>query len=87
MAKGIGTGLTLGLVGSTVTDGYVFTATFTPLGKVSVTKEYRHAIHTTIGAKSGPPGLQPMSPQEAFDHVLEELILRLLLDLRLGEHL
>jgi hypothetical protein len=87
VAKGIGTGLTLGLAGSTVTDGYVFLATYTPLGKAPVTKEYRHAIHSTVGVKAGPPGLEPMSVQAAFDRVLEELVLRLLLDLRVGEHL
>ena len=37
-AKGAKTGLTFGASGSQVTDGYVFTATFRPVGKPPVTK-------------------------------------------------
>jgi hypothetical protein len=55
-AKGFATGLTLGLVGSTVTDGYVCTIDFVPAGsKDKVSKTSRHAIHTTMGAKGAPP--------------------------------
>ena len=48
-AKGAKTGLTFGASGSQVTDGYVLTATFRPVGKEPVTKIYRHALHSTIG--------------------------------------
>ena len=82
VSKGIGTGLTLGLVGSMVTDGYEFKATYTAPGKEPVTKVYQHALHSTIGNKQGPPGLKPMSTQEAFDQVVEELVLHLLQDLQ-----
>lgn len=82
VSKGVGTGLTLGLVGSMVTDGYEFKATYTAPGKEPVTKTYQHALHTTIGNKQGPPGLKPMSTQEAFDQVVEELVLHLLQDLQ-----
>ena len=81
VSKGIGTGLTLGLVGSMVTDGYEFTATYTAPGKPPVTKTYQHALHTTVGNKQGPPGLKPMSTNEAFDQVVEDLVLHLLRDL------
>jgi len=81
VSKGIGTGLTLGLVGSMVTDGYEFTATYTVPGKPPVTKTYQHALHTTVGNKKGPPGLKPLSTQEAFDQVVEDLVLHLLRDL------
>jgi len=87
VGKGIGTGLTFGLAGSMVTDGYVFVATYTPVGKLPVQKEYRHAIHTAIGVKAGPEGLTPMTVQQAVDKVVEELVLLLLRDLRYGEHL
>jgi hypothetical protein len=54
-AKGFATGLTLGLVGSTVTDGYVCTIDYVAPGSTSkVTKTSRHAIHTTMGAKGAP---------------------------------
>jgi len=82
VSKGIGTGLTFGLVGSMVTDGYEFKATYTAPGKEPVTKVYQHALHSTIGNKQGPPGLKAMSTQEAFDQVVEELVLHLLQDLQ-----
>ena len=80
VGKGIGTGLTLGLAGSMVTDGYIFTAKYTKPGSEPVSREYKHAIHSTIGNKSGPPGLKPVT--NAFDQVLRELVLKLLKDLQ-----
>lgn len=83
MAKGFGTGLTFGLVGSSVTDGYVFDATFTPAGGGEpVTKQYRHAIYSTVGNKEGPAGLTPMSPSQAFDQVVQDLVMVFLKDLQ-----
>lgn len=85
--EGAVTGLTLGLAGSLVTDEYIFSATYVPLRKEPVRREYRHAIHTTIGVREGPPGLQPMSLDDAVDKLVEDLVLNLLRDLRKGEHL
>jgi hypothetical protein len=86
--KGALTGLTFGAAGSMVTDGYVFTATFRPVGKPAVTRVYRHAIHSTIGNTDGPPGLvAEESPRAAFDKVVEGLMLNLLLDLQKEEQL
>ena len=86
--KGALTGLTFGAKGSQVTDGYIFTATFRPVGKDPVTKVYRHAIHSTIGNADGPPGLTPEpSIRAAFDKVVEGLVLNLLLDLQKEERL
>ena len=87
VAKGVGTGLTFGAAGSMVTDGYVFTATYRPVGKDPVQKVYRHALHTTIGNASGPAGLTPMTVQEAFDTVVQDLVLNFLLDLQKEERL
>lgn len=54
-ARGFVTGLTFGLAGSQVSDGYVCTAKFTPLsGAPPVIKTARHAIHTTMGAAAAP---------------------------------
>jgi hypothetical protein len=54
-SKGFVTGLTFGLAGSQVSDGYVCTAKFTPAsGQPAVTKSARHAVHTTIGNASAP---------------------------------
>jgi hypothetical protein len=53
--KGFVTGLTMGLAGSTVTDGYVCTVVYQGMpGGVQLTKSVRHMIHTTIGAKGAP---------------------------------
>lgn len=87
VGKGMKTGATFGAAGSQVTDGYVFTGTFRPVGRQAVTKVYRHAIHTTIGSAEGPPGLTAMGLNEAFGKVVEELVLNLLLDLQKEERL
>lgn len=71
-AKGFGTGLTLGAVGSLVTDGYLCTATFTRDGKTtSVT--LKHALHTTIGNHAGPPGLTAVTPQQGVEQIIDQL--------------
>lgn len=54
-SKGFVTGLTFGLAGSQVSDGYVCTATYTPAGSgTPIVKQARHAIHTTVGAAAAP---------------------------------
>jgi hypothetical protein len=83
--KDVKTGLTFGASGSLVTDSYVMSATFLRPGSVAVEKTYRHALHTTIGSAEGPPNLRPMELQAAFDKVLEDLMLNLILDLQREE--
>ncbi|KFG98066.1 hypothetical protein GQ56_0107260 [Burkholderia paludis] len=73
-AKGFGTGLTLGLVGTMVTDGYVCTTNYLEPGHDPVTTTVKHAIHTTIGNASGPEGLQQMSVQEASATMLRQIV-------------
>lgn len=54
-AKGFVTGLTFGLAGSQVSDGYVCTASYRANGEAAaVIKIARHAIHTTMGAAATP---------------------------------
>jgi hypothetical protein len=53
--KGFVTGLTFGLAGSKVSDGYICTASYSgPGSSKAITKVARHAIHTTLGAASAP---------------------------------
>ena len=53
--KGFVTGLTFGLAGSQVSDGYVCTLKYSPTTQSPpITKTARHAIHTILGAKEGP---------------------------------
>ena len=72
-AEGFGTGLTFGAVGSMVTDAYVTTITYSRGGE-STSVNVRHAIHTTIGNKTGPQGLTAMTPQEAVNQAMDQII-------------
>jgi hypothetical protein len=79
-AKGIGIGLTLGLAGGTVSDGYVCNAAYTRDGKTTeVTVE--HALHTTIGNRSGPQGSPAMDPRNAIQQVMDQITWNLLKEL------
>lgn len=53
-SKGLVTGMTFGLAGSQVSDGYICTVNYVMPGKAPVVKVVRHAIHTTIGASASP---------------------------------
>ena len=76
-AKGFATGLTFGLVGSAVTDGYVCTMEYLPPGAVNkVTTVSRHAIHSTVGAKGAPPnGIKAKSIDEAVHTMTRQIVL------------
>ncbi|WP_284619218.1 hypothetical protein [Aquabacterium humicola] len=53
--KGFVTGLTFGLAGNQVSDGYVCTAKYLGEGQAQpIVKSARHAIHTTVGAAAAP---------------------------------
>ncbi|MCG3173239.1 MAG: hypothetical protein GMKNLPBB_01417 [Myxococcota bacterium] len=80
--KGFATGLTFGLAGSQVTDGYIMTAIYTPLGGVPTTREYKHAIHSTVGLRSAPEGLVAVPLADAFDQIVEDMLLNYLRDLQ-----
>jgi hypothetical protein len=81
VAKGIGTGLTFGLVGSMVTDGYICEATFSAPGGEPVSFKFNHAIHSTIGNASGPAGLKPQKMDDAAKEVVNQLTWSILRDL------
>ena len=81
-AKGFGTGLTFGLVGSTVMDFYEMSVTFTKGGQTITKSGYRGELSTTIGNASGPPGLQPLDTATAFDKVIEGMMLNALADIQ-----
>lgn len=81
-ARGFATGLTFGLAGNMVTDGYVCTATYTAPGAAPKKKEVNHALHTTIGNAEGPKGLTAMKPDEAFPVIVRQLTLNALQAIR-----
>jgi hypothetical protein len=80
-AKGFGTGMTFGLVGSHVTDGYEMTARLIQ-GDFSEERKYQHAILSTIGNASGPPGLTPVALATAFNQVVDDMVLNFLKDMQ-----
>lgn len=64
--KGFVTGLTFGLAGSAVTDGYVCTINYLPAGSsTAVTGTARHAIHTTVGNATPPQNAEKSPSMEA----------------------
>ena len=81
-SKGFATGLTLGLAGNTVTDGYICTATYAAPGVSPKKQEVKHALHTTIGNAEGPKGLTPMKPDDAYPIIIKQLTLNALKGVR-----
>lgn len=71
-AKGFGTGLTFGAVGTMVTDGYAATLTYR-VGETSKSVEVKHALHTTVGNHAGPANLTPVSPEQAAGQVIDQI--------------
>lgn len=71
-AKGFGTGLTFGLAGSLVKDGYVCSASYTRNGKTTDVTVH-HAIYTTVGNHSAPQGLTPMDPTSAVYLAMDQM--------------
>jgi hypothetical protein len=82
-SKGFVTGLTFGLAGSEVTDGYVCTAKYIQQdGKNSITKKARHALHATIGAKSAPENaVKAANMEEAVTLMTHQIISNVLNDI------
>jgi hypothetical protein len=84
-AKGFATGLTFGLAGSQVSDGYVCTVDYLPAaGRAQLQKKLRHAIHTTVGAKGAPDnGIKAKNPTEAVTTMARQIVGNGLKDLSL----
>ena len=80
-AKGFGTGLTFGLVGSHVTDNYEVSIRLTLSGSV-IEKKYQHAIISTVGNASGPPGLPAVPLATAINQVVDDVVLNFLKDMQ-----
>ncbi|MCY4745805.1 hypothetical protein NYO99_12550 [Pelomonas sp. UHG3] len=79
-SKGFVTGLTFGLAGSQVSDGYVCTATYRASNNAApLTKQARHAIHTTMGAAATPGNATKMPDhQEAAFQMTTQVVSNLL---------
>ncbi|VCU68100.1 hypothetical protein PIGHUM_00148 [Pigmentiphaga humi] len=82
-AQGFVTGLTFGLAGSAVTDGYICTASYLAPGQSApVVKTARHALHATIGNASAPAGaVKAASADAAIRQVTQEVLSNVLKEL------
>ncbi len=84
--KGFIAGLTFGIAGQTVGDGYEGTLRYTPgrSGAPTLQRSGKHVIYTSLGSGSPPPGsLKMPSVAEAVTTMLRQLISRTLNDLSL----
>lgn len=81
--KGFVTGLTFGLAGSTVSDGYVCTVSYSAKpGQAALVKQARHAIHTGMGAGSAPSqAIKANSAEEAVNTMTRQVVSRALKEL------
>ena len=80
MKQGFKTGLTFGASGTTVSDLYEIEIAYTGEGG-EMSKEYSHALHTTIGNEEAPfANVTGQKPQAAFDSMLEDVLLTFIKD-------
>lgn len=80
-AKGFLTGLTFGLAGSTVADGYDASLRYTPsaAGAGTLSQHAKHVIHTSLGTGSPPLGaIKTSGVEEAASMMLKQVLSRLL---------
>lgn len=79
-AKGFMTGLTLGLAGSTVGDGYACDLQYKAAGTAApINAHVNHAIYTSLGATSGPQAATKMaSVGEAVNTMVRQAVKSLL---------
>lgn len=84
-SKGFLTGLTFGLAGSQVSDGYVCTARYLDGNNgQAIVKKARHAIHTTIGAAATPQNAtKAANADEAVFTMTRQVVSNVLNDLSL----
>jgi len=80
--QGFGSGLTSGLVGTTVTDGYEMAVVINARGRQVRRAGIRHSLHTAIGNTSIPAGLEATTGTIAFQRVVEAMLLRVIIDMQ-----
>lgn len=75
-SQGFVTGLTFGLAGSSVTDGYVCNVVYIPDHNTpKISKVVRHAIHTTLGNAKVPANAgKPVPMEEAVTTMLRQIV-------------
>jgi hypothetical protein len=75
-AKGFATGLTFGLMGNTVADGYICTVSYLAEGQSTpIVKTAKHLIHTKIGNAKTPANVVKYPSVEAASRTMAREIL------------
>jgi len=81
-SKGFKAGLSFGAAGQTVDDNYEFVCTYQG-GGADKSFTYQHAIHSTVGNTAAPvAGMAPMTPADAFNKVVEDVMVNFVKDLQ-----
>lgn len=81
--SGYVTGATLGAIGTDTVDPYTFVATYRTPGSDPITRQYEHRLYSKIGgARAANNSSEWTSIRQAYDKIVEELILRFLKDLQ-----
>lgn len=81
VSKGFVAGLTFGLAGQTVGDGYECELRFTPdrTGAKDISTQAKHVIYTNVGSAASPAGaIKAQSADEAVFTMLRQVISRML---------
>lgn len=81
-AKGFGTGLTFGAAGSTIDDNYEFSFAYQGAAGTGYESSYKHVMHSTVGHASGPAGLTPTTPADAFAQIVRDVTLNFVQELQ-----
>lgn len=84
LAKGIGTGLTFGLIGNTVVDRYEMAVTIRTPEATFTRPGERGALFSAVGNAGIPVGVELMAPGTAFARTIEQMLLRILKDFELS---
>ncbi|CAM4200466.1 hypothetical protein F901_00779 [Acinetobacter dispersus] len=81
--KGVLTGLTFGAVGNAIADKYEFKFNYTDAQGKETSQRYPHMILSTVGNKKAPvENVQPMTINEAFNKVVDDVVIRFTYDLQ-----
>lgn len=82
-SKGFAAGLTFGLAGASVSDGYICTAKYlAPASNQALEKSARHAIHTTIGNAATPGNAEKIENiQDGVRKMARQIVSQVLNDL------
>jgi hypothetical protein len=85
-AKGIGVGLTYGLAGTSVIDSYDVSIAYKEPSRLETSKQYQHAIRTTLGFDNGQPPflgkVKATTTADAFSTLVEQVIIEFVADMQ-----